>query len=228
MYALKNFLSKTGVILLCLAALVALYFTAAFCLSRITVPAEKSADPKEIAIYIKTNGAHTDIVLPVRNNQMDWSREIKYENIASSDTVYPYLAIGWGDKGFYLETPTWAELKPSVAFKAAFWLSTAAMHATYYKSMTEDDRCKKITVSKKQYAELVSYITQWFQKDAGGHFINIKTTANYGETDAFYEAKGRYSLFFTCNTWANSTLKACGQKGCVWTIFDTGIFRQYE
>ena len=30
--------------------------------------------------------------------------------------------------------------------------------------------------------------------------------------DAFYEAKGRYSLFFTCNTWTNNALKICKQK----------------
>jgi uncharacterized protein (TIGR02117 family) len=102
------------------------------------------------------------------------------------------------------------------------------MHATYYKSVTEDDSCKKILISKKQYTELVNYITNWFKKDANGDFINIETTAHYGDTDAFYEAKGRYNLFFTCNTWANNALKACGQKCCVWAIFDTDIFRQYE
>jgi len=224
----NKFLSKIGIFLLCFVAFVVLYFAAAFCLSRITVPAEKTEDPKDITIYIKTNGAHTDIVVPVRNDQIDWSRKVKFDDIVSQDTVYQYLAIGWGDKGFYLETPTWAELQPSVAFKAVFWLSTSAMHTTYYKNMTEDDRCKKIVISKKQYAELINYITKWFQKYAGGNFINIKTTANYGDTDAFYEAKGRYNLFFTCNTWSNDALKACGQKSCVWTIFDTGIFRQYE
>ena len=225
---LKKYLFKIGIILLSLAAIVALYFAAAFCLSRIAVPAEKTDNPKEITIYIKTNGAHTDIVVPVRNDQMDWSREIKYDDIISKDTVYQYLGIGWGDKGFYLETPTWSELKLSVAFKAAFWLSTTAMHATYYKSMAEDDNCKKISISREQYARLINYITKWFQKDTDGHFINIKTTANYGDTDAFYEAKGRYNLFFTCNTWTNSALKACGQKSCVWTIFDTGIFLKYK
>jgi len=225
---LKKYLSKVIIILICLVAFVALYFTAAFCLSRITIPAGKTDDPKEITIYIKTNGVHTDIVVPVRNDQMDWSREIKYGNIVSKDTAYQYLGIGWGDKGFFLETPTWSQLKLSVAFKAAFGLSTAAMHATYYKSMTEDNDCKKISISRKQYAGLINHITKWFQKDADGHFINIKTTANYSDTDAFYEAKGRYNLFFTCNTWANNMLKACGQKSCVWTIFDTGIFLKYE
>ena len=225
---MKKYLSKVIIILICLVAFVALYFTAAFCLSRITIPAEKTDDPKEITIYIKTNGVHTDIVVPVRNDQMDWSREIKYGNTVSKDTAYQYLGIGWGDKGFFLETPTWSQLKLSVAFKAAFGLSTAAMHATYYKSMTEDNDCKKISISRKQYAGLINHITKWFQKDADGRFINIKTTANYSDTDTFYEAKGRYNLFFTCNTWANNMLKACGQKSCVWTIFDTGIFLKYE
>ncbi len=225
---MKKFLSKIKVALLYLAAFITLYFIAVLTLSRITIPAEKTDDPEEITIYIKTNGAHTDIVVPAYNDQVDWRRKIKFDDIISEDTAYQYLGIGWGDKGFYLETPTWAELKPQVAFKAAFGLSTSAMHATYYEKITEDDRCKKILISRKQYAELVNHITDWFQKDTAGHFINIKTTANYGNTDAFYEAKGRYNLFFTCNTWANSTLKTCGQKCCVWTIFDTGIFRQYE
>ena len=226
--ALKKILFVTGIILLCIIVFVVLYFAVAFCFSRITVPAEKTDNPKEIAIYIQTNGDHTDIVVPVLNEQIDWSKEIKYANTISKDTVYQYLGIGWGDKGFYIDTPTWSQLKLSVAFKAAFWLGTAVIHATYYKNITENEDCRKIIISQEQYTRLINFITKWFQKDTDGHFIDIKTTANYGNTDAFYEAKGRYNLFFTCNTWANDALKACGQKSCVWTIFDTGIFLKYK
>jgi uncharacterized protein (TIGR02117 family) len=225
---LKKIRSILKIILLSITAFVALYFIAAFCLSRITIPAQKTNDPKEIAIYIITNGDHTDIVVPVRNNQMDWSSEVKYDYTIANDTTCRYLAIGWGDKGFYLDTPTWSQLKPSVAFKAVFWLSTAAMHATYYKDMTEGKDCRKIRITNQQYDRLTTFITDWFQKDSDGHFINIKTTANYGDNDAFYEANGRYNLFFTCNTWANDALRACGQKCCAWTIFDTGIFLKYN
>ena len=51
---------------------------------------------------------------------------------------------------------------------------------------------------------------------------------DYGKNDAFYEATGRYSLFHTCNTWTNNALKIAGQKACVWTPFDTGIFYHYQ
>jgi len=209
-----------------IAIFLVLYFIAVFALSAMTV--DREADSRdEVTIYIKTNGVHTDIVMPVRNDVTDWSREVKYANTRSQDTTYGYLAMGWGDKGFYLQTPTWADLKASVACKAAFGLSTTAIHATYYAQLREDATCRRIDISKEQYMRLVQFIIADFCKDDDGHFMPIRTNANYGATDAFYEANGRYSLFYTCNTWANSALKHCGQKCCVWTIFDKSIFAKY-
>jgi hypothetical protein len=63
---------------------------------------------------------------------------------------------------------------------------------------------------------------------AHGQVIQILTHDDgYGTDDAFYEAKGAYDLFNTCNTWANGALKACDQKACWWTPTDKGIFHQY-
>lgn len=208
-------------------ALVVLYFGIGYCCSRIVMSEEKDT-PKEISVFIKTNGKHTDIVVPVKNEIKDWSKSIRYQNNISQDTVYSYLAFGWGDKGFFIDMPTWDDLTFSLAFKAAFWLGTTAMHATYYKEMTENKDCRKIIISKDQYKRLVDFITDRFKRDSGGHFVNIKTDANYGLTDAFYEAKGRYNLFYSCNTWANDALKVCGQKHCLWTFFDDPIFRIYK
>ena len=189
--------------------------------------AEEPNQKDEVTIHILTNGVHTDIVVPTINEQKDWSKTVKFSNIASKDTSYPYLAIGWGDKGFYLETPTWSELKPSVAFRAATGLSTSALHATYYRKMLVDSNCRKIDISKDQYSRLIEYINNTAQTDPNGNWIYIPTNANYSDSDAFYDAKGRYHLFNTCNSWANKALKACGQKHCLWTPFDTGIFMKY-
>jgi len=224
---LKKTLKYTGITLLAFVSLIAIYLFTGYCLSRITI--EKEPETKnEVAIYILTNGVHTDIAVPVRTQQMDWSRELKYENTIQSDSTFEYLAMGWGDRGFYLETPNWSDLKASVAFKATFGLSTTAIHATYYRTLVESETCKRIPISKAQYARLILYITSSFQKDEMGHYIHIKTNANYGKTDAFYEATGSYSLFFTCNSWTNKALKSCGQRCCLWTAFDTGIFLKYK
>lgn len=224
---MKKALKILAKILLSIIGFILLYLMAAYCLSSITVQREAGAN-EEIPIHILTNGVHTDIVVPTRSEQMDWSRNVPFANTQLTDTAYQYLAMGWGDKGFYLETPEWSDLKASVAFNAMFGLGASAMHATYYQQMKEGESCKKIMISKAQYARLIAYINKRFQKDNDGHYLNIKTTANYGKSDAFYEANGRYNLFQTCNTWANNALKACGQKCCLWTAFDTGIFRKYE
>lgn len=188
----------------------------------------KPVPGNDVAIYIQTNGDHTDIIVPVRNRIKDWTAEMSYQHTISKDTTCNYVAVGWGDKGFYLNTPTWSQLKFSTAFKAAFWLGTSAVHATFCKNLHESAHCKKLMLSNKQYTALVNYIDNTFRRGASNQTINIKTTANYDTDDAFYEAKGTYNLFYTCNTWANDALKACGQKACLWTASDAGIFYHYK
>ena len=224
---MKRFLKTLLFAFLFLILFIGLYAGSAFVFSRMST-AREPVDSKDVTIYILTNGVHTDIVMPLKNELADWRSEVKFSNTLSKDTAFNYVAMGWGDKGFYLETPTWADLKASVAFNAAFGLSTSAIHATFYKELKEDSTCVKINISKDQYARLINYVKNSFKPDQQGHYQYIKTNANYGNNDAFYEAAGSYSLFHTCNTWANNALKSCGQKASFWTPFDTGIFYQYK
>ena len=194
----------------------------------IPVRAKKTDDPKVVELYILTNGVHTDLVVPVKSKYIDWSSKLPFENTKGQKTDFDYISFGWGDKGFYLDTPTWAELKFSTAFKAAFWLSDSAMHCTYYKQMQVRDDCKKMMLTEKQYQQLIHFIDSKFDKDASGKYILIKTDAVYGSDDAFYDAKGSYNFTYTCNTWANNGLKASGQKAALWTPTDFGIFQHYK
>jgi uncharacterized protein (TIGR02117 family) len=224
---IKQFLRIVLKLALGLLALVVLYIAAAFLLPKITVNGDTHAS-NDVDIYILTNGVHTDIVVPVVNEYHDWRHDLKFEHTNAKDTTAQYLALGWGDKGFYLETPTWADLKASVAIKAAFGLSSTAIHTTFYKQMTTSKSCKKISISKEKYIRLVAFIRNSFQKTQNEIFVPVNTTIRYGQHDAFYEAHGSYSLFHTCNTWANNALKSCGQKACFWTPFDQGIFDIYQ
>lgn len=210
-----------------LLAFTSFYLLSAYTLSRITVN-ENGTNSNEVTIYILTNGVHTDLVVPIKNPLVNWSKIISFNDTRQKDSLMQFVALGWGDKSFYLETPNWSDLKFRVAFNAAFGLSTTAIHATFYKNLRENESCKKITISQQQYALLCNYLLKSFKLDNQGKAINIPTTANYGNTDAFYEAKGTYNLFFTCNTWANKALKTSKLKCCVWTIFDTGIFLKYQ
>ncbi|MBW8523312.1 TIGR02117 family protein [Chryseobacterium chendengshani] len=217
-------LKSLGIII----GIIVLYAVLGFLLPFIEVSAKDDNEKKEIPIYIYTNGVHTDIVMPVKNELQDWSAKIPFSNTTSKNTDYNYVGIGWGDKGFYLDTPTWADLKFSTAVKAAFWLSESAMHTSFYKTMTEASDCKKIMISKTQYQNLVKFVDAKFDKDQNGNYILVPTNAVYSDNDAFYDAKGRYSFLDTCNTWANNALKSAGQKAALWTPTDYGIFIHYK
>ncbi len=220
----KIFLKILGSIL----GIIIFYLLCGYFIPFIKVSEEKTEEPKIVDIYILTNGVHTDIVVPIQSEFYDWSKIVPSENTLSKTTDFKYLSVGWGDKGFYLDTPTWADLKFSTAFNAAFWLSESAMHCTFYDKMKEGDDCKKITISASQYQKLIHYINDKFDHDTNGNTILIKTNAVYGNNDAFYDAKGKYSFLNTCNTWANSGLKAAGQKAALWTPSDFGIFQHYK
>lgn len=183
--------------------------------------------PKPIEIYILSNGVHTDIVVPAKNEYYDWTKQIKFEHTKSKDSTATYLAMGWGDRGFYLETPTWADLKVSTALKATTGLSSSALHTTFYKAMKEDKYCKKIQINSDEYKKLILFINDSFETKSGST-IKIETDAVYGKNDTFYEAKGSYSMFYTCNSWANQALKSANQKAALHTLTDSGIFRHYE
>ena len=181
-----------------------------------------------MAIYISTNGFHTDIVMPVKTEMIDWSEKIKFSDTKSKDNIQNFVAVGWGNEDFFINIPSWSELELSIAVKAALGISPSAMHTTFLKSVKEDEFCRKIELSKSQYIDLVNYIEPYFKKDALENFINIPTPNTYGNSDAFYKAKGKYTPFFTCNTWVNSALKNAGLRSCLWTPFQSGLLKIFE
>ena len=223
---LRKALKITGYVVGSVLGIVGLYVGAALVLSAIPVAKKQPAVPADVTVFLHTNGVHTDIVLPIKTSQMDWSQHLPFANIPSRDSTMRYIAFGWGDKGFYLNTPTWADLTVSTAFRAAFWLGSAAMHTTYFHHLEAGPDTIPLQLSHAEYASLIAYIQASFRLDAAGDVQHI-AGHSYGPDDAFYEAHRVYSFLYTCNTWTNDALKASGQRACLWTPSDDGIFGIY-
>lgn len=181
-----------------------------------------------VSIYLWSNGVHTDFVVPTVSDHQDWSAIFSPSDVKDGQ-ARAWTAIGWGDKGFYLNTPTWAELKASTALKAVSGTSSSAMHVTFYdeNQVANCQNCAKLSITPAQYQKLIAHIKNDITWQNGQAHV-IDTTAQYGETDAFYEAQGSYFLFYTCNTWVNEGLKAMGVPSALWTITDKGILRHYS
>jgi uncharacterized protein (TIGR02117 family) len=224
---IKKILKIAGKSFLVFLFLIGLYFLCAEILSSVIVNKNQN-QPKETVIYISTNGFHTDIVMPIKNGMIDWSEKIKFSDTKSEDSNQNFVAVGWGNRDFFINIPGWSELKMSIAIRAALGLGESAIHTEFLKSVREDESCRKIELSKSQYIDLANFIESYFKKDPFGNFINISTPNTYGISDAFYEANGRLTLFYTCNTWVNSALKSAGLRSCLWTPFQRGIFKIFK
>jgi len=208
-----------------LVCFVLVYVLATLVLSYI--PVNTNPQKGDIVVYVNSNSVHTDIIVPVKNEVKDWTGQILYNETKANDTLAKYVAFGWGDKGFYLNTPKWSDLKASTAFNAAFYMGISAMHTRFYKTVSQDDNCIKFTIKRQDYEKLVDYIEKSFEYDEKGEVIWI-AHRSYGQYDAFYEGDGKYSLFYTCNTWTNNALKAANQKACLWTTYDKAILNKYK
>jgi uncharacterized protein (TIGR02117 family) len=199
------------------------YILACFTLTFIPVNNGFQEAKEGVDIFITSNGVHTDIVFPVHSSEHDWQTYFPFEHFASVDSTYHYVGIGWGDKGFFMDTPTWADLKFSTAFKAAFFLGTSAMHVTYRHRPVENGRCTRKRISRDQYRQLISAVKESFSRDAAQQIQHIDHPG-YDPQDTFYEAKGTYSFLKTCNVWTGTMLREAGIRVSCWTPFDPCVF----
>ncbi|MBN4061868.1 MAG: TIGR02117 family protein [Flavobacteriales bacterium] len=208
-----------------LVSLTVLYFLIAVLLTIIPANSDFTEQKKGINIFVISNGAHTDVCVPIKNKIIDWKTLVDTTDFEYRYHSFKYISFGWGDKGFYLETPTWAELKFSVAFEAMMLPSPTAMHVTMYDFiLKESELVKKITISESQYKLLKEYIENTFALDSDQSVQPIDCCRYAGMNDNFYEAKGYFSLFKTCNVWTNNALKTAGVKTAVWAPFDKCVF----
>ena len=176
-----------------------------------------------VEIFVRTNGVHTDFVVPVRSASVNWSQQFPYPDFGKVDSTFQMVAFGWGDKGFYLNTPEWADLKFSTAFDALFWRSTTAMHVTYVREAPVQGKgCRKVWLSRQQYQMLADYIGQSFGRNESAQ-VQLISRRSYGSTDNFYEAVGTYSFLRTCNVWTGQGLQCMGVRTACWSPFDQGI-----
>lgn len=179
-----------------------------------------------IEIFVMTNQVHTDIIMPVSNAHIDWREYVPTAHFRSVDPSFRYISIGWGDKGFYINTPQWSDLTLGTALKALFLPSQTAMHTTYFRHVpAHDPDYVRLQISPEQYQELISYIIPYFKTSSDGSFMLIEG-AGYSSNDNFYEAFDHYHLFNTSNNWTNRGLKEAGIRAAVWSPLDRAIMYQ--
>lgn len=207
-----------------------LYLACAFVFSRITINGHNEKNAIH-TVYLMKSGIHVDFLLPICNELKDWREEFPITNTRSKDSSYNKIAIGWGSKDFYMNTPTWDDLTLKIFLISNFGLGSSAIQVKYYNdTLPKDSQIIVLKLSDNQYKKLVKYIENSLKRSKAqkSSYILPKNPKVLTENNSFYDAKQTYSLLITCNTWINRGLKASGQKSCLWTPDADGIFYQYE
>ena len=201
-----------------------LYLLAAWILGMIKVNGDYQAAKTGVDIMISSNGVHIDFYLPTNTDAINWQNFAPLE--APNDYMRDarYTQIGWGDRGFFIDTPTWQDLTLGTALNAVFLPTPSVMHIYYWHQLPiTGARTAKLRLSTEEYKLLVMQVKNGFARDPSHQPILIPN-ASYSLDDVFYQGAGSYHLFHTCNNWASNALARTGVTSPLWSPFDWAIF----
>ncbi|MDI6026359.1 TIGR02117 family protein [Corticibacterium sp. UT-5YL-CI-8] len=179
------------------------------------------SQPRQILVL--HNPIHTDIAIPI---DAEVAKRFGFITQAGLPLDMPgavYAVFGWGGRDFYLNTPTWSELKASAVF-SALTVDRAVMHVSVIGDVPQDHPdVRRLTLGEAEYSALLDFIDASFTRD-GSAVLPIEGAA-YGDYDLFFEAQGRFNALLGCNTWTAAALRAAGQRTGWWNPLPLSLDR---
>ncbi|RNJ45961.1 urease-associated protein [Mesorhizobium erdmanii] len=165
-------------------------------------------------ILVLKNPIHTDIAIPVDDAVRKRFHFLADAGLPSDAPEVRYIVFGWGGRAFYLETPTWSELKAVPVIKA-LTLDASVMHVDVAGAIVEPHPdVTGFDIGDSKFAALLDFIAASFQQGPGGPIV-IENAA-YSSFDRFYEANGHFNALVGCNTWTAAALRTAGLRTGWW------------
>jgi len=162
-----------------------------------------------------SNPIHTDIAIPV---DRDLTTRFAFLRTAGFDLDNPnvrYLVFGWGGRSFYTETRTWADLKAGPVLKS-FTLDRSVIHAELAGEIPANaPGVMAISIDAEGLERLKRFVLDSFEQT--DNLPSPLIGSNYGQNDAFFEARGYFNALMGCNTWTAAALRQAGLASGFWT-----------
>lgn len=165
-------------------------------------------------ILVLKNPIHTDIAIPLDDRVRKRFGFLVEAGLPVDAPEARYLAFGWGGRAFYLETPTWSQLKAVPVLKA-LTLDASVMHVDIAGAIQEPHPdVVGFDIDEQHFAALLDYIVASFKQGQGGPIVI--GNAGYFTYDRFYEANGHFNALVGCNTWTAAALRTAGLRTGWW------------
>ena len=155
-------------------------------------------------VYVVNHGWHTGFVVTASGiQQLIPELKQRFENA-------PYIEFGWGDNEFYQAE----EITSGITLKAIFLPTDSVVPAVlvplkvdrYFKN----SEVEKFCLEDSKLESLIKFISSSFYRDVSGNILKLNHGI-YGDSQ-FYNAKGDFHIFNTCNKWTAKGLKSAGMK----------------
>ena len=174
------------------------------------------------AVYLVANPIHTDIVLPATPDVVARFGFLDRNGLPLGHPRLRAIAIGWGGRAFYTQTPSWADLSLDTVWRS-FSLDRSVLHVALVGDLgPEGPDLRRIELGEDAYGALLAFVEASFEPGADGTPQVLPTS--YGAFDRFYEARGRFNALVGCNTWTAAALRAGGLSTGLWTPLPRSLF----
>ena len=159
-----------------------------------------SCSARPYSVYLVGDVQHIDFVLPVNNGVYDWRSFLDLGSIGRDvGGDYQYLKFGWGDRDFYMNTPSLDKIQIPRLLRTLFMPGNpTAVHVNGSLTLPEkgDHEMTCVGLTRSEYLDLVNYVQQSFRDGKPDRIQD-----GFAESAGFYEGTGKYSIAHTCNNW---------------------------
>ncbi|EJM98711.1 TIGR02117 family protein [Phyllobacterium sp. YR531] len=176
---------------------------------------QKPAESQSRQVLLLSNPIHTDLAFPADPDVLQRLSFLANDNFQLTDPRIKWIIVGWGGRSFYLETPTWAQLK-FMPLMRGITVDNSVMHVEPAGDFdTAQPHIERLSVSADAFDAMLQNVVSSFQVDASGNALMI-AGAQYGLNDRFFEANGRFSAIVGCNTWTSAILRSGDLRTGFW------------
>lgn len=168
-----------------------------------------------VAIYVMSNGFHSDIVVPSLSDTKDWRPLMQASPITADSLDAPLIAFGWGSEAAYTQLGTLADLSAGLMLKAVAF-DHSVVHLQPLAAIRTGEGVRQFRLTRDGYRSLVGHIEDSLQPGGNGEPVAL-AGVTHGTGDAFLRGRERFWLLRSCNVWVGEALRKAGLSVGLWT-----------
>lgn len=165
----------------------------------------------DVEIALLYGPIHVDFLLPATAETRDALQFARAGGVQVNHADVGYFIVGWGARDFYTSTPQWSDLNARATLRAITG-DASVLRVDVVAPNIAFNQLPRLSLSADQYTALLAGITASATPDA----VGVEARGHRG-TSGFVEARGRFHILRTCNTWVGRVLRGAGVPMGVWT-----------